>query len=258
LGQPPPPVPTAPDESLCTAQRPYGCRPAHPPRPRFRPDMPGQGYQRWADIGANPSANHRPVAVILRERGQRPEHRPPRVPLAPPHGDGVGHGGAEATRDAPFPPLKRTCFRPTHRGTPRRVICLATGQHRQQTGRRHEARAPTNRWRLNACLTPTTTGRRRPITGRKHRRQTAGALGVYPHYRAGQWPLPRGSTRVEAPRYPVGGATVPVAGSPSARRTRASHHTIGLKTHLHCRRFVIRLRPRTPRPCGGDVPTPRP
>ena len=59
LGQPPPPVPTAPDESLCTAQRPYGCRPA--PRPAqgsglTSRDRVASGGQT---LGANPSANRR-------------------------------------------------------------------------------------------------------------------------------------------------------------------------------------------------------
>lgn len=147
--------------------------------PRFRPDIPGQGCQRWADIAANPSANRRPVAFILRQRGQQPEPRPPRVPLAPPHGAGVGHGAGEATRDAPFLPLKRTCIRPIHKGPPRRVVCLATGQHRQQTGRRREACALTNRWCLSACLTPT-TGRPAAITGRKTPPLIVGAQGSTP------------------------------------------------------------------------------
>jgi hypothetical protein len=158
---------------------------------------------------------------------------PPRVPLAPPHGDGVGHGGAEANRDTPFPPLKRTCFRPMHRGPPRRVVCLATGQHRQQTGRRREACAQTNRWCLSACLTPTTG---RPPA--HHRAQTPPSDS---RRTGGLPPLPRWSAAITQGVYPGRGPPLPGrrrghtgSGEPiGASNTRvASHNWVKNRTFL--------------------------
>lgn len=134
------------------------------PPTRFAPGSGPTSRDRVASGGQTSGPPHRRITGQLPSPcgnvGNDRNTDPPRVSLAPPHGDGVGHGGAEATRDTPFPPLKRTCFRPTHRSPPRRAVCLPTGQHRQQTGRRREARALTNRWCLSVYLTPPPAVRR--------------------------------------------------------------------------------------------------
>lgn len=116
--------------------------------------LPVAGRHRGQPIGESPGR----WPSSRRERGNELNTDPPRVPLASPHGDGVGHRGAEADRATPFPPVKRTCF-PMHRGPAPR--------------RRMRGLPPLPRW------------------------STVITQGVYPG---------------RDPRYPVGGAAIPVGG----------------------------------------------
>jgi hypothetical protein len=168
------PVLTARDESSTQLSgRTYTVPPTRPLTPRS--DIPGRvlsGGQTW---GPTRQRTPRPAAlVILRERRQRAEHRPPRFLLSC-HGDGVGHGGAEADTVTPVPLLKRTYSVPVGRGLSCRMVCLAAGKHRQKTRCRREACALADNWCLRACLSPTTAVRRP-----SRRRCRAGAQGGLP------------------------------------------------------------------------------
>jgi hypothetical protein len=177
-----------------------------PVPPRSRPDIPGRvlsgGRTRVHPFGR--------LLFVLRECGQRAKHRPPRFLPCPSHGDGPRR--CRGRQGYPFPTAEKDLFPGWGRGLPRRVVCLAAGQHRQQTGCRREARAPKGAARASALasLSP-------PPPGGHH---GAGNPAVGQPAHEGLPPLPRwsaaitpGSTRVETPRYPAGGPAVPVAGA---------------------------------------------
>ena len=131
--------------------------------------------------------------------------------LAPPFVLSAGDGSAKAVaRQRGCPRLGRgkgTCCGMADAALPRRVICLAAGQQRHETGPGSKACALTASGCLIACLTPEPPSRR-PHGPGKLRRWTPGArtprTGSTPRYRAGQSPLPGRSTGVEAPHYPPG------------------------------------------------------
>jgi hypothetical protein len=122
--------------------------------------------------------------------GSEPNTHPRRLPLVP---TVMRPRRCQGRQGYPLPDAEKDPFPGWGRGLPCRVICLTAGQHRQQPGCRREAHAPGGSWCLSTCLTPP------PPPSRGHHDAGNTALdsrrtGVYPRYRAGQEPLPQGST----------------------------------------------------------------
>jgi hypothetical protein len=230
------------------------------------PDIPGRRAQRPAQKPKPPDGPRIEASRCPRLPGYPGSEpgtrllcwRPLPAPRFGPRGDEVRHDAREADRSTPSGVLKKTVSRLAGAGLPCRVVCLPAAQSSHETRSRGEACALPD----NSCLTACLTRHRRPerITGRNTGPDSPAPT---PPHTGGLPPLPRwseaitrGSTGVEAPRYPPGDTPRrQERGAPTS--TPDTDHSNGCKFVLfHSRKPIVQ--PPLLRPPGGDVPTPRP